>query len=503
MKSFISILPSYQKGPKKRIGTCFACPRMAALCAVIIACLCSSCEKLVEIPDSIHAITTKQVFDSDRNATAALMGVYSQLINSDVDQNFSAGLVTKLGSYSADEMRTSRIPLMYLSQNKLTAFLAEDNNIHALWNSAYSIGVYGANSILEGINASSALSENVRKQLEGEAKFIRAFTYFYLTNFYGDVPLVLTTDFNQSAMMARTRQQLVYEQIVRDLKDSQQLLAADYSVTNGARIRPNKWAATALLARVYLYTGDFQNAALQADAVIKHKSMFSLAANPGTVFSTSSREAIWQLQQNAATRLGNATPEGNYFLPYTPNNALQGVTYNGMSNQLLAAFEPGDQRRSSWVYYVFYGNDTTYYPYKYKTGSYNLVIGGAITEYYMVQRLAEQYLIRAEAASKGALDGKNTAMADIDTVRVRAGLLPLDKNISDDALKLAIEKEWQTEFFCEWGHRWLNLKRTGRATAVLSSLSYKQPWGGDHQLLYPIPRIELLYNPFLAQNADY
>jgi starch-binding outer membrane protein, SusD/RagB family len=468
----------------------------------IFVCFLGSCEKLVEIPDSINAVTTEKVFSDDNSATAALMGVYSQMINGGATQQFSCGLATILGSYSSDDLRGEADD--YVAMNKLTALLADKTDIPKLWISSYSIGVYGANAILEGIAGSGALSQPVKNQLEGEAKFIRAFSYFYLTNFFGDVPLVLTTDFNQSATMPRTAQTLVYKQIIQDLKDAQQLLPDNYNINNGLRIRANKWAATAMLARVYLYTGDFTNAALQAEAVIKNNNLFSLPTDLNIVFATNSKEAIWQLQQNNGTALGNATPEGIYFMSafFVPGGAGT-VSSGSLSDQLLSAFEEGDKRRASWVTYMYSGNDTTWYPFKYKTGTYNRVIGGALTEHYMALRLAEQYLIRAEAASKGAAEGRSTAIADINEIRKRAGVPLIENTIDDTQLQAVIEKEWQTEFFCEWGHRWLNLKRTGRAQELLSQIPNKQPWAGDHQLLYPVPGTERINNPFLSQNKDY
>ena len=120
----------------------------------------------------------------------------------------------------------------------------------------------------------------------------------------------------------------------------------------------------------------------------------------------------------------------------------------------------------------------------------------------MVFRLGEQYLIRAEArAQQNNLAG---AISDIDMIRSRAGL-PLindtEPGINKDNLLLAIEHERQIELFSEWGHRWLDLKRTGRAGAVLGPI--KADWSSDDEL-YPIPQSERDKNPFLGeQNPGY
>jgi hypothetical protein len=116
----------------------------------------------------------------------------------------------------------------------------------------------------------------------------------------------------------------------------------------------------------------------------------------------------------------------------------------------------------------------------------------------MVLRLAEQYLIRAEArAQQNNLAG---AKDDVDAVRLRAGLPVLPDNLNRDEMLLAIEQERRIELFSEWGHRWFDLKRTGRALAVLSPLKAGIT---ATDLLYPIPLDALKTNPNLVQNPGY
>src|SRR5690606_40581539 len=109
-------------------------------------------------------------------------------------------------------------------------------------------------------------------------------------------------------------------------------------------------------------------------------------------------------------------------------------------------------------------------------------------------RFAEQYLIRAEArAMQGKLSG---AIADVDKIRQRAGLeLISDTNpaIDKEALLNIIFQERKLELFSEWGHRWFDLKRTGRASAVLSSI---KPQWQDTDILYPVPEEERSKNPY-------
>jgi hypothetical protein len=467
-----------------------------------------SCNKLVEIPEPKDTLTTVKVFTNDAQAQSAMAGVLSAMINGLDKANaklgansFSNGQVTIFNASSADETTFFGIGEDPYGSNSLTAGVQD-----GIWASAYQ-AIYGANAIIEGIAASTSpdLRTKTRVELAAEAKFIRAFSYFYLINNYGDVPLSLTIDFNQTVNLPRAAVAVVYQQIINDLLDAIKGLPADYATAAGERIRVNKWGAKAMLARVYLFTGNNTEAVNAATEVIGQTALYQLETTDlNRVFLKNSLEAIWQLQQNSATPdLGTATREGYNSLP----NATSGVN-SGLSTNLLNAFEPGDLRRSAWVNRVeFPKGSGTYYMYasKYKTGADNRVIGTKPqvepTEYYMVLRLAEQYLIRAEAAAIGGQTG--SAIDDLNVIRRRAGLGELSKTLTKEQVLAAVAKERQTELFMEWGHRWMDLKRTGKAEEVLSAIPQKQPWKGSYQLLYPIPIEEIRKDHFLTQNPNY
>jgi hypothetical protein len=476
-----------------------------------------ACKKLIAIDEPINTLTTTEIFSTDATATSAMAGVYSTMINgtngglavNSYGSEFSAGSTTLLGSLSSDDIYfftavSNSVPDVF-GTNHLTAQNAGASS--AVWNSAYS-AIYKSNSVIEGIAASksAALHDNVRTELTAEAKFIRAFCYFYLTNFFGDVPMALTVDFNQTANQPRMPQQQVYQQIIADLKDAQASLAADYSAGSGERIIPNKWAATLLLARVYLYAGSYADAATQATSIINNNALFGLETDLGNVFSTTSREAVWQLKQTSTDpNLKNATPEGIMFGVTTTDH--HGYPQYCLTDQLLAAFEPGDRRRTVWVDSTDHPNyppaGMAYVPHKYIIDAANADAGQPVPQYYMVLRMAEAYLIRAEANADNPTGDAAASVADLNLIRTRAGLSNLDAGLSGQALKHAVAKERQVEFFAEWGHRWFDLKRTGQAHAVLSVIPMKQPWAGDYQLLYPIPQTEITVDHFLKQNPGY
>jgi len=501
--------------------------KIKAICLLLCIFFCTvhmACKKLIAVDEPINTLTTTEIFSTDATATASMAGVYSTMINGSIGgsaagssgSEFSAGVTTIVSAQSSDELYA------YSSVSNPSADVYGSNHLTALnagystpiWTSAYDI-IYKSNSVIEGISASRAsmLHDSVRNELTAEAKFARAFSYFYLTNFFGDVPMALTVDFNKTENLARMPQQQVYRQIITDLKAAQAALPADYSGGHGERIIPNKWAATLLLARAYLYTGDYADAATQASAVINNSSLFGLEPDINNVFSTTSREAVWQLKQTATDgTLKNATPEGIALSASTTDH--HGYPNYGLTNELLSAFEPGDQRRVKWVDSTDDANQggpgstpqpqpMIYYPYKYIISFGNADASQPPPQYYTVLRLAEAYLIRAEAEANGATGGAAAAIADLNIIRNRAGLPNLSSNLIQQQVISAVAQERRIEFFAEWGHRWFDLKRTGQAHAALSAIPAKQPWAGDYQLLYPIPQSEIIIDHFLTQNAGY
>ena len=329
----------------------------------------------------------------------------------------------------------------------------------------------------------------MKTTLEGEALFVRALCHFYLVNLFGDVPMITTTDYRVNATATRMNADVVYDQIVEDLEAARILLPANGAP--GQRLRPSADAATALLARVHLYLEDYGTAEAEATSII-NQSLYELE-DVNDVFLAESEEAIWQLSQV----IPSSFPTGDALLFIIDNDFF----LNSLSGELLNDFETGDARSDAWTEpWITEGGDTYYYAHKYK--EQYAIDSHDFTETLSVLRLGEQYLIRAEArARQGNLAG---AMEDVDMVRARAGL-PLiadeQPGIGQEALIDLILREKRIELFCELGHRWLDLKRTGKADEVLDAV--KPDWSSN-ALLYPLPEAELASNPYLKpQNGGY
>ncbi|MCR8556963.1 RagB/SusD family nutrient uptake outer membrane protein [Mucilaginibacter sp. BJC16-A38] len=460
----------------------------------------AGCQKLVNVPEPTNTLTTTETFSTDANATSAIAAIYNDLTSGGSSHYiyYGNGLTTYLAGLSADEFTYSgsdpEIP--QFQNNHLLSSNSESGGY--FWLSAY-FDIYMCNAAIEALDSSNTLTPSTKNQLLGEAKFLRAYVYFYLVNLFGDVPLTTTSAFATNALLKNTPAAQTYKQIISDLQDAQRLLASDYSYSGGERIRANKWAATALLARVYLYQGSLGNSTYYAkadsaaSAVIGNSGTYTIASDLNAVFLANSPEAIWQLKPNASDNY--ATWEG-FQLIYALDG---GYPQYDLTSGLLNAFEPNDQRKVAWTYSVDYSGVTYYGPYKYKISPAANTSSSNIPEYYMMLRLSEQYLIRAEA---GAQDGKlPDAIADLNVIRNRAGLPSLSSSLSQAQVLAAVMQERRIELFAEWGHRWFDLKRTGQATAVLSQ--EKGHTLSSNALLWPVPIGELTTDPNLKQNPGY
>lgn len=453
------------------------------------------CKKLVEVDAPVTSINGDVVFTSDATAIAAVNAIYTNMGS----QGVSVGLtsLSQIGGLSADELQVvdnvSDQLLLAYSTNSLTSTNTAGNDF---WTNIYSIYVFIANSCLEGLNHSTSLSEAVKSQLLGECYFMRAFSYFYLTNLYGDVPLVLTSDYKKNSNIARTSQSIVYDQIVSDLKIAESLLNKDYMdnsmiTPTTRRVTPNKAAAKAMLARVYLYRGDWINAESKASEVIGDKETYDLVS-VSDVFLVDSKEAIWQIQ-SVSDAFTNASEAYTFKLPPTGPDPYGFKVYLRENINDYLSYQ---DRRRAWVDSVEANNMIFYFPIKYKNNEFF----GAVTENSVVMRLAEQYLIRAEA--RVYLNRMGEAISDLSAIRQRAGLLPIGLGSQNEILNV-IAQERRAELFTEWGHRWLDLKRTGKATAVLQPLKPTN-WTANDEL-YPIPQTDININLELRghQNPGY
>lgn len=464
----------------------------------IVALSFSECKKFVQVDPPVTSITGATVYNNSTSAAATVTSIYDNMVANTALSSGGAS-IGLLEGCAADELTNysstnTIIPPFYLNH------LNSTNSDPGWWSELYK-EIYVANAVIEGLASSSGVSQASKAQLTGEAKFMRAFLLFYAVNLYGDVPLVTSTNYQQNNVAKRTPARQVYQQIIRDLTDAQSLLSNNFVDPYGkvitARVRPNKGAATALLARTYLYINQWDSAEIQASTIVNSTGTYSLSSL-NSVFLANSTEAIWQFQP-VYPGLNNWDARF-YVLTSAPGT---GSTNVAISSNLMNSFEAGDLRATKWVG-TFTRDSTTYYyfPYKYKIWTVNPNVPA--TEYTTVLRLGEQYLIRAEArAQQGNIQG---AQADLNVIRTRAGLPNTSAN-DKASLLAAILHERQVELFSEWGHRWFDLIRTGNINSVMGGpgnvcRTKGGSWAPEWALM-PIPASEIRINPNLTQNAGY
>jgi hypothetical protein len=472
-----------------------------------LACIGTGCRKFIEVEAPVTSVNSGNVYQNDNTAIAVLTEMYTNFMLRTVNTSTIDDGVS--GVSWVTELTGDNLTLEYLTGRKLLSYyqnaLEATGNINAgtvFWNRLYEY-IYKTNAALEGITASAALTPAVKTQLLGECHFIRAFCYFYLVNLYGDAALVLTSDYEKNALLPRIAAAEIYKQIIVDLTEAKSLLKERYVGLNmvtesSERIRVNKGAATALLARVYLYTSNYVAAEAAATEVINNNLYSLVTDNVGNVFLKNSKETIWSMQPTLSTTQNTWE---SFIFPLTKLPSFSNPV--SLSANLVATFDAAtDKRFKSWIGAYTNSGKTYYYAYKYKAGSPTTTV----TEYEMVLRLAEQYLIRAEArAQQNNITGTGSAAEDLNIIRSRAGLGGTTAANKADMID-AVLLERRKEFFTEWGHRWFDLKRLGKIDAVMQAYApVKGATWEPYKALYPILQSEIALNPGMTgqQNQGY
>lgn len=454
--------------------------RLALLSALLLVLFGCSNFTDVDLPSS--QLTSGNVFEDKVTANAAMIDIYSQIRDNGILTGYPTGISSQLGLY-ADELKfygaTASGPANFFNNS----LLSTDSQIAALWNSSYN-QIYASNAVLEGVRKAEQLPSENKQQLTGEALFVRGLIHFYLLNIFGSIPYISTTDYKANSVAVRMPEEEVYGLIEKDLELAITLLNKEYNGSN--RVRPNKGTAQALLSRVYLYAEKWEEASNAASSVLNQTDLYIWPESLDTEFKKESKATIWQLMSNIE---GANTYQGNVFIFTQGPPPASAVTEN-----LVNAFSTGDMRKIKWLKAVSNGTSTWYHAYKYQQKSNT----ATSLEYSIVFRMAELYLVRAEARARtGDLIG---AKEDLNKIRNLAGLGNTAAASSQEIIDAVID-ERRLELFTEFGHRFFDLKRYDRLDQGLSPV--KPQWKNTDRLL-PLPNSELMLNPNLSpQNAGY
>lgn len=425
----------------------------------------SGCDNKLEL-EPYQQISTSTAISTGENVKNILIGVYDETSQAD---SYGGYLQIMADLYGMTDQGTWGGTFQQPREVYNKNIFVDNSFVRDLWLNAYE-AINEANLVLDN---AELVNEDERDQVMGEAYFLRALNYFDINRFFSSpdkslgVPLTLQgiTDYSQNLEIERAPADQVYQQVISDLQQAISLLPE----SNG--VFADKYSAEALLARVQLHIGNYEQARDAANDVIENSGRM-LTATYAEAFNNdeNSSEDLFDFQVN--------TQDGDNVLVTHYADQTNGGRGGDITvdQEYLDMFGPNDDRGS-----FFYESAQN---------------GGTLTSKYTNQyanisliRLAEMYLIRAEANQRLGTDVGATPLEDVNTIRTRANADLLTEVSLDDILKER-QLELMFEGFLIWDYT-----RTGRSVGEIPADSPK--------LSFPIPLREMDANSLLVQNPGY
>jgi hypothetical protein len=431
------------------------------LLTIGIALLSTSCTDLLDVEPAM-SISDDMAISNKSDVLKALNGCYDAL--------------QRTGYYGRDFVVIGDLPTDNLDATGTNADyraidlfdLKADNPIVLnIWAAIYD-AINRGNNVLYRINYIPGYIVEERNGIKAEIRFLRALHYFNLVRLYGDVPYreLPTLNAGEAIHIPRTSKTTIYNSIINDLE-----YAIDSLPSTTSRIMANKWAAKALMAKIYLTLNNWEQAFNYSNDVIENGG-FSLSTVFDYLFTQENNaEVIFRVDFNEQdwTRLAE------YYGP----TSLKGRKEFWPSSGLVSLLENDSVRLNSSIGPLGQG-------YKYR----DIATG---TDKVLVFRLADMLLTRAEARANMPSFDPDLVRADINAVRSRAQI----ENYTGSNFMTEILLQRRLEFAFE-GHRWFDLVRTGTATSVLGI--------NANFTLFPVPQAEILNNNSINesdQNPGY
>jgi len=480
------------------------------LLVVFVLMLSPGCKDSFLDKKPLGQLTSGNFFETEDHAVWATNAVYEQLRNWDVSVFSYIGL-TDIISDDADKGSTPSDANFLLEIDNFT-FDAANIAMGSVWR-GYFQGIYRANIALENI-PNIEMDEALKARLLGECKFLRAYYYFKLVRWFGDLPLITHTLDQAEYSQSRVPAPEIYAQIIQDLTDAAAVLPGQYpSVDRG---RATNGSAQGLLAKVYLTQGDFDKCGEIALEVI-NSGQYSLLPSYQQLFTEAgenSSESLFEIQA-AAFETGGGGIQYNEVqgVRGTPN---LGWGFNRPSDDLVADYEPGDPRREATILYVgevlpdgsaLVQDNPNIFNERYNQKAWVPAHAGGNGNgpgNIRILRYADVLLMAAEALNE---TGKpQDALTYLNMVRARARgqsnfILPDITETNQEALRQIIWHERRVELALEQ-QRWFDLQRQGRAASVMQAVG-KDFVAGKHELL-PLPQTEIdVSGGVLVQNPGY
>ena len=503
------------------------------------ALLCGGCLNLDENPISLLA--PESYFSTEDDVQRAVFGAYKYIANPNFwgrQYNTCLALLDDIHDIGDPGTNIERRQVNNHTMDGANAMIA------AFWPVIYQAST-AASAAINGLTKFTPTNQTRAKELEAEARMIRAFCYYHLVQMFGDVPYIANygSDPWSMANITRTPASEVYEYIIEDCLFAEQNLPNTYE--NGViRCRPTKGAAKTMLACIYLNLGDYQKAAQYAVDVINNRATYGYdlmedytdiwRLNPvGDV-----KETVWSIDFYGGSDddlWGCMTgARGTSMFSKPSGVGLGGWSVVVPSPGYYGMFEPGDHRMESTFLLeatapapdndkiIPYTEFTPTYAQRIHFGKYQWAGPQADLEgrysgrNYAFYRFAEVYLIAAEALAEVNNGPTPEALGYLNKIRERArygGAVPADypSGMNKNDFINAVLKERMLEFGGEF-KRWWDIKRRNLGAEAFGPNSIEPNpqretanpiYGPTKKYLLPIFASEISKNPNLTQNQGY
>ena len=443
----------------------------------ILVCITFSCSDILD-KDPVSSFSGQGFYKTSSDAQAGVYGIYDAL-QSTFRVNFAYW-----GEGRADAVQTNHSgDPSVLSQNTLSQSINS-----ARWNNIYET-VSRANYAIKYIPQVFETESEFSLQLIGQAKALRALSYFYAVRVWGDVPLITEPyeSVDQEFFTSKTNKELILDQIVEDLIFAANNCKENYS-GDRTRILFTQGGANALLTQVYMWRKQYNNAIESAEKVLDNNLYSLVTINDWSKIFTSgySNESIFEVgynetQTNALRVLYALGADSDYYPSVSFRNAFE----DGDLRKNLIWDTSNANPKKIWKFFGEGFSDESPEP----SGN-NIVL----------LRLADIILLKAEAHNK--LDNNVEALKLLNLIRKRADVPELDEGEAVTlygSVEAAIAHERLIELSFE-GHRWFDLVRTGKAIEVMNPIN---GLSDEANFVWPIHEDALNRNPNLEQNAFY
>lgn len=474
---------------------------------ILLALVLSCSDDFIDVASQDE--NSEEFFNSEADYQNALIGAYDLLQSTYL--NVMLGEIASDNTLAGGESATDVPGIQEVDDMIHTPLNAQ---LRDIWSWMFA-GVNRANFILEFQDKTDFTG---KEQVLAQARFLRAYYYFELVKWFGDVPLAVDKriQFGEQFSLDRTPKEQIYAQMEQDLI----FASANLPYVQNEIGRITKGASQALLGKVYLYQDKFSESATVLEDLINN-GPHDLLVDYSTMFENDNEnniESVFEVQYTDEEGAGfgclqcsegNVAVGFNGIRNYSGPVFESGFSFNVPVQEVVDAFEDGDIRLDTAILDINAFAETNnasfsvgfehtgYFNRKYiarvgdlNTGDANLTNPNN----YRSIRFADVLLMAAEALNRGAISDTR-ALAYLNRVRTRATLDALDVTATE--LTNAIYQERRVELVGE-GHRFFDLVRTGRAAQEIDGFV-----SGKHEI-FPIPLIEIeLAGNIWEQNPGY